>query len=134
MFDIVLDTLMLPIEREVAADIRKRLSSLSWRPNQIAVGSVLLRQCKRSVSSFGMRAAYGGAESSTRLEVFSLFGPRVRLLRGCCPLRIRAASQRGYGSICTERVDPYGWILFPERRLSCVRGKSIHGTRLRSRH
>ena len=40
MFDIVLDTLMLPIEREVAADIRKRLSSLSWRPNQIAVGSV----------------------------------------------------------------------------------------------
>ena len=37
MFDIVLDTLMLPIEREVAADIRKRLSSLSWRPNQIAV-------------------------------------------------------------------------------------------------
>ena len=41
MFDIVLDTLMLPIEREVAADIRKRLSSLSWRPNQIAVGSVL---------------------------------------------------------------------------------------------
>ena len=43
MFDIVLDTLMLPIEREVAADIRKRLSSLSWRPNQIAVGSVLVR-------------------------------------------------------------------------------------------
>ena len=40
MFDTVLDTLMLPIEREVAADIRKRLSSLSWRPNQIAVGSV----------------------------------------------------------------------------------------------
>ena len=40
MFDIVLDTLMLPIEREVAADIRKRLSSLSWRPNQIAVGTV----------------------------------------------------------------------------------------------
>ena len=37
MFDIALDTLMLPIEREVAADIRKRLSSLSWRPNQIAV-------------------------------------------------------------------------------------------------
>ena len=43
MFDIVLDTLMLPIEREVAADIRKRLSSLSWRPNQIAVGSVRIR-------------------------------------------------------------------------------------------
>ena len=42
MFDIALDTLMLPIEREVAADIRKRLSSLSWRPNQIAVGSVRL--------------------------------------------------------------------------------------------
>ena len=43
MFDIVLDTLMLPIEREVAADIRKRLSSLSWRPNQIAVGSAVVR-------------------------------------------------------------------------------------------
>ena len=52
MFDIVLDTLMLPIEREVAADIRKRLSSLSWRPNQIAVGSVR-KLYERAVSHAG---------------------------------------------------------------------------------
>ena len=32
---------MLPIEREAAADTRNWLASLSWRPNQIAVGSVL---------------------------------------------------------------------------------------------
>ena len=62
MFDIVLDTLMLPIEREVAADIRKRLSSLSWRPNQIAVGSV------RPYGKFTDKA--GGLPSGPSLSVF----------------------------------------------------------------
>ena len=54
MFDIVLDTLMLPIEREVAADIRKRLSSLSWRPNQIAVNRTAVRSI--SVGTVGERS------------------------------------------------------------------------------